>query len=105
MTYFQFLCLFLIVPIVVLLWLTRKQLRRSHWLAMGAIALIALVYTTPWDNALILNGVWSYTRAQIQGIVLGVVPLEEYAFFILQVVLGSLFTIWLLRRFNDAGEF
>jgi lycopene cyclase domain-containing protein len=101
-TYFQFLGLFLIVPIVALLWLTRKQLRRGHWLTMGAIALIALVYTTPWDNALILNGVWSYTRAQIQGIVLGVAPLEEYAFFILQVVLCSLFTVWLLRRFGDS---
>jgi lycopene cyclase domain-containing protein len=59
------------------------------------------LYTAPWDNAIILNGVWSFSRSQVLGTVIGVVPLEEYIFYVLQVALTGLFTVWLLRRFHE----
>mgnify|MGYP000884921532 CR=1 FL=1 len=97
MTYAGFLLLFVILPILlcaVLLWRWRIWPNPRH---LALIALLAVVYTTPWDNAIVRQGVWSYDVNKIWGIVLGVVPLEEYLFFVLQVILtGSLLTI--LRR-------
>ena len=62
------------------------------------MAIVALIYTGPWDNAIILNGVWSFNPGQVLGPVIGVVPLEEYLFYILQVAFTGLLTVWLLRR-------
>ncbi len=60
--------------------------------------LVALAYTTPWDNYLVATGVWYYDPARVWNIVLGYVPLEEYLFFVLQVTLTGLITLWLIRR-------
>jgi len=98
MSYLFFLLLFLLPPIGALLLLLRGQLDRLMGVALALTALIALLYTAPWDNAIILNGVWSYTPAHVLNLVLGVVPLEEYIFYILQVLMTGLFTLWLLRR-------
>jgi lycopene beta-cyclase len=98
MTYFGFLGIFLLPPILLLVLLLRRSLRRQHWAAIGALMLIALVYTSPWDNYLVIRGVWTFDTARITNIFIWRVPLEEYVFYLLQVILGSLFTIWLLRR-------
>jgi lycopene beta-cyclase len=97
-TYLQFLAVFLAAPILFLLVVMRRQLRSLPWLAIAAICCIALIYTTPWDNLLILNGVWTYPPQRVLNIVLGVVPLEEYSFFVLQTVLTSLFALLLSKR-------
>ena len=97
-TYLQFLGLFLILPIIALLLVLRRELKVLPWAAIGGIALVALIYTTPWDNLLILNGVWTYPRQRVLNVVFGVVPVEEYTFFVLQTVLTSLFTVLLLKR-------
>ena len=52
------------------------------------LSLIALVYTTPWDNYLIFRGVWTYPPDAVVG-KLGYVPLEEYGFMILQTWLAG----------------
>lgn len=65
---------------------------------MGVLALLALVYTAPWDNLIVLQGVWNYDPNRVLGVAIGVVPLEEYGFYVLQVVLTSLFTCAVLRR-------
>lgn len=104
MTYFGFLALFLGVPLAVLaLPLARRWRRQGHaglgrtrppaWLGILLHALIALIYTTPWDNYLVATRVWWYDPALVTGITLGYVPLEEYAFFVLQPVLSG---FWLL---------
>ncbi len=98
MTYPLFLLLFLVLPILALAVALRRELRRRWWLAaVGATVLMALAYTTPWDNYLVASGVWYYDRARVWNIVLGYVPLEEYLFFVLQVILTGLVTLWLLR--------
>ncbi len=98
MSYFAFLALFLVLPIGGLLVALRGCVPGWAWPTAAFTTLVALAYTAPWDNALIRNGVWSFDPAHVVGVVLGVVPVEEYVFYVLQVVLTGLFTIWLLQR-------
>ena len=93
MTYLSFLLLFLGLPLAALLALmaARRQLpTRRVLMAVGVHILLALVYTTPWDNYLVATGVWAYARARVLGVTLGWVPLEEYGFFVLQTLLTGL---------------
>ena len=100
MTYPLFLLLFLVIPIGGLLLVLREKTRARWWrVAVGMTILVALVYTTPWDNYLVATRVWYYDPARIWGSVLGYVPLEEYLFFILQTVLGALVTLALLKKY------
>ncbi len=106
MTYFGFLGIFLVIPILLLsaihAWENRRASRPywtlSPWWVLGAHVLLALIYTTPWDNYLVATGVWGYDPARVTGITLGWVPIEEYTFFILQPILTGLWLLWLWRR-------
>ena len=116
MTYFSFLLLFLVVPIGILLILTVRDRQRgkiavgflggwSVWLAIGLHVILAIVYTTPWDNYLVATRVWYYNPDLISGVVLGWVPLEEYIFFVLETVLVGLWWLLLVRRVKTSGVF
>ncbi len=108
MTYFGVLTTFIIPPLLVLLvvvprdlwrWLFRRQ-GRVDWkpyLVVLAHVVLALVYTTPWDNYLVATGVWWYNPALVTGLRLGYVPIEEYTFFIVQTLLTGLWALALLR--------
>lgn len=106
MTYFGFLLQFIVVPIIVLgllLWRQSRQLPAplrgwSGGKMLAALVLIALAYTTPWDNYLVATGVWWYDPALVTGITLGWVPIEEYTFFVLQPILVGLWLLLLARR-------
>jgi lycopene beta-cyclase len=95
-TYLQFLVLFLVFPIAVLL-ARGPRPDRKELVAMGLMALIAFVYTTPWDNYLVATGMWGYGTDRVLGTI-GYVPVEEYAFFILQPVLVAL---WAKSRMSS----
>jgi len=89
---------------VLTLWDTRRgktipgfQDGKWVWLAILAHVVLALVYTTPWDNYLIATGVWYYAPKLVSGVIFGYVPLEEYTFFVLETLLAGL-TWWLLAR-------
>jgi lycopene cyclase domain-containing protein len=98
MSYLAFLLLFLGVPLVALLLLLRTRLRRQLWRPLALTAAAALLYTAPWDNAIIRNGVWSYAPSRVLGLVIGAVPIEEYAFYLLQVLFVGLLTVWVVQR-------
>lgn len=109
MTYFGFLLRFLVIPIVLLALLNLWDHRRgkelptelqaySPYKMLAILLLIALVYTTPWDNYLVATGVWWYDPDLVTGIVFGWVPLEEYTFFVLQPILIGLWLLPLARR-------
>ncbi|HWE61373.1 MAG TPA: lycopene cyclase domain-containing protein [Chloroflexota bacterium] len=104
MSYPVFLLVFLVSPICLLLSVLRGRLDRATCRILLLTAGAALLYTAPWDNAIILNGVWSFSRARVVSIVIGVVPLEEYLFYVLQVGLTGLFSVWLLRRLRPARD-
>jgi lycopene cyclase domain-containing protein len=98
MTYAQFLAVFLLIPITLLAFAMRRHLswREGRWLAL--LMLIALVYTTPWDNYLVASRVWWYDPDQVAGVTLGWVPVEEYIFFLLQPLMTGLWVLYLNRQ-------
>ncbi len=115
MTYFGFLALFLIIPLAALAGLTWRDHRRGQtlpnalqnypaWMVLVAHVVVAVVYTTPWDNYLIATSVWWYDPNLVTGITIGWVPIEEYTFFILQPFLAGLWLLYLARRLKfDTG--
>ena len=98
MTYGAFLLLFLVLPILALAVALRRRMTRAWRWSVGAVALIAVLYTTPWDNFIVAQGVWSYPPDRVLGVTLGLVPLEEYVFFVLQVLLTGLVLLALTGR-------
>lgn len=102
MTYFGFHLLFVVPPLLGLLAyhrFRRKAAPRRLGPALAAMAAIALVYTTPWDNYLVARGVWSYPPGRVW-FALGYVPIEEYLFFLLQTLLMGLWlaALWPAAR-------
>ena len=101
MPYLIFLVYFLLAPIILLSLLALWDQKRGKSLPpalqghsllkmLGVLIVIALVYTTPWDNYLVATRVWWYNPELVMGITLGWVPLEEYFFFALQPIMIGL---------------
>lgn len=114
MTYFGFLFRFLLIPMFVLgllLWYDHRRGRVTPaylrnlpaWVAVLLHIVIAVLYTTPWDNYLVATSVWWYDPDLVTGLTLGWVPIEEYTFFVLQTWLVGLWWIWLARRLPPAS--
>lgn len=115
MTYFGVLLQF-IIPVILLVWLLLYLVSRrgrriprilTAWPArfvLLAHIFVALVYTTPWDNYLVANRVWWYDPTLVTGITLGWVPIEEYAFFILQSTLSGSWLILLAMLLQGKVE-
>jgi lycopene cyclase domain-containing protein len=115
MTYFGFLLRFLLVPILILLVITywdnknRRKITgfrdgRAVWIAIGIHILLAVIYTTPWDNYLVATRVWYYNPKLVTGLILGYVPVEEYTFFVLETVFAGLWWWFLARRIFPLQE-
>lgn len=109
MTYFGFLLRFLLIPIVIFLFITmwdnkrNKQIPgfrngRAVRIGIAIHVLLAVVYTTPWDNYLVATGVWYYNPDLVTGLVIGYVPIEEYTFFVVETILSGLWWWFLARR-------
>ncbi|NWG16984.1 MAG: lycopene cyclase domain-containing protein [Chloroflexi bacterium] len=109
MTYFGFLGVFLITPIILLIIVAAADARRGRllpetlrswpiWVIILAHAMIALIYTTPWDNYLVATRVWWYQPELVTGVLIGYVPIEEYTFFVLQPILTGLWLMFLARH-------
>jgi len=109
MTYFGFLLRYLFLPIVILMALLlfdrRRGIKRGNALrgwpvaaGIGLHVIVALIYTTPWDNYLVATKVWWYDPDLVSGLTLGWVPIEEYTFFIAQPILSGLWALFLSHR-------
>ena len=115
MTYFGFLFRFLVIPIIIFFAVTgwdNKNNRpargfnngKAIWSAILVHVVLAVLYTTPWDNYLVATGVWYYNPDLVTGIVIGYVPIEEYTFFVLETVLTGLWWWFLARRIPEAAS-
>jgi lycopene cyclase domain-containing protein len=82
--YWLFDLLVLGVPIALLVGRTRPSAALLR--ATGALAVVALLWTAPWDEHLVRTGVWSYGPDRVLATI-GSVPAEEYAFVVLLVAL------------------
>ena len=115
MTYFGFLLRFLVIPIFIFLAITGGynkndrptpgfQKGRAVWIGILIHIILAVVYTTPWDNYLVATGVWFYNPNLVTGIVFGYVPIEEYTFFVLETILSGLWWWFLARRLSPPAQ-
>lgn len=111
MTYFGVLGTFILPPLVVLLILVPRDVWRGRatsrlpYAAVLLHVLIAVLYTTPWDNYLVATDVWWYDPALVTGLRIGWVPIEEYTFFVVQTLLTGLWTVELIRWLRPSPEF
>ena len=95
-SYLDVLLYFIAPPILILFGFTifHKSKDKSD-LLRGTFLLVvmALLWTTPWDNYLVASGIWSYGEGRVLGTI-GYVPFEEYGFFCLQTLLVGLWVYW-----------
>ena len=105
MTYSGFLLCFVVIPIIILFTAIWRKSNKLFWLATFIHVILAVIYTTPWDNYLVATRVWYYNPRLVSGIVFGYVPLEEYTFFLLQTLLVGLWWQMVVRRINSTGKF
>jgi lycopene cyclase domain-containing protein len=101
-TYFTFHLAFNLPALVLLLWLTQRRLRPTHWKWIAIVCAIVFIATAPWDNWAVYRRIWDFdwTRVTPIEVPLGGIrwrlPAEEYAFFLIETVLVSLVTILFL---------
>ena len=62
---------------------------RVPFLGVAVILALAVIYTTPWDNLLIEQGVWTYGDG-VTIYHIWAAPIGEYLFFVLQPILVAL---------------
>jgi len=93
----------LTLPPIAALWAWRPApLRPLQRAALGLITTIAFWWTVPWDNYLVANKVWGYGLDRVCATI-GYVPVEEYAFFIIQPILTCLLLFHQQHRLGWRG--
>jgi lycopene beta-cyclase len=84
MTYFRFHLIFNLPLLLALVALNAPEpWLHEELLAPGLVLLAVVVFTSPWDNLAAKWGIWGFPRERYS-LRLGYLPLEEYAFFVLQ---------------------
>jgi lycopene beta-cyclase len=101
MNYLQFHLIFILPVLLILLFTTKTK--KYDWLALTALSAICLIYTTPWDNFLIKEGVWTYSRQSVIGTIF-YAPIEEYMFMILQPIVTGLWTIKIFNKYWSSNN-
>jgi len=86
MTYFRFHLIFNLPLLLALAALNvSTPWLREEVLAPVLVLLAVVIFTSPWDNLAAKWGIWGFPREKYS-LRLGYLPLEEYAFFVLQSV-------------------
>jgi lycopene cyclase domain-containing protein len=107
MTYADFLLLFLVLPLIVLVIFLRRRLLDQRYLVFtGILMLIALAYMAPWDHIAAVWGLWTWAGNRTWGLRWWAIPPEEYLFCVLEALLAITLTYALLTRKakRDQGE-
>jgi lycopene cyclase domain-containing protein len=68
--------------------------RAPRWRSVGLASIVLLVLTAVFDNVLVATGIVGYDPDRISGVLVGVAPVEDFAYAIAAVVLlPSLWTL------------
>lgn len=86
MTYWLLNAAFLAVVALVALAAVLAR-RAPHWRAVGLAAIVLLLLTAVFDNLLVATGIVGYDASRISGVLVGVAPLEDFAYAVAAVVL------------------
>lgn len=71
--------------------------RAPRWRAVGLAAVLLLTLTAVFDNVIIGTGIVAYDDSLISGVLIGLAPIEDFAYTVAALVL--LPSVWeLLRR-------
>ncbi|MBN1634603.1 MAG: lycopene cyclase domain-containing protein [Ignavibacteria bacterium] len=98
MTYIEFLLIFTVIPIFILLFLLRKYLDTTYIKWLFVVSVIAFVATAGWDNYAVYSGIWHFPEDKTLGIKLFYVPVEEYIFFFLQTYTTGLVQFIFIKK-------
>ena len=88
MTYLALNVTFMLIAFVTLNLISRK----SPWRAIGFTMLWMLLVTLVFDNVIIGLEIVGYDKAKISGILLGLAPIEDFAYTVVAVLAVSI--IW-----------
>jgi lycopene cyclase domain-containing protein len=88
MTYLALNMTFMFIAFVTLNLVSRK----SPWRAIGFTMLWMLLVTLVFDNVIIGLEIVGYDKTKISGILLGLAPIEDFAYTVVAVLAVS--TIW-----------
>jgi lycopene beta-cyclase len=84
MTYLRFHLIFNLPLLIILAAMTGPVPWTTGELeALGFVLLAVMLFTTPWDNLAAKWGIWGFPREKYSARI-GYLPVEEYAFFLLQ---------------------
>lgn len=86
MTYWLLNLPFLTVVAVVAL-ATVLARRAPRWRAVGIASIALLLATAVFDNVLVATGIVGYDPSRISGVLVGVAPIEDFAYAVAAVVL------------------
>ncbi|HBY96730.1 MAG: lycopene cyclase domain-containing protein [Ardenticatenaceae bacterium] len=96
MQYFQILLIFGLVPFLGLALVARHRFHRYQGTFFWVVVFILWV-SVPWERASV-DRIWSYSPEVILGPRLLGIPLEEYAFFVLDGLLVTALVVLLRGR-------
>jgi len=88
MTYLALNLTFMFIAFVILNLVSRK----SPWRAIGFTMLWMLLVTLVFDNVIIGLEIVGYDKSKISGILLGLAPIEDFAYTVVAVLAVSI--IW-----------
>lgn len=104
MTYLEVHTLFLVLPTLFALRRVStlpSEDQRYRWQALLALVVIASVWTTPWDNLMVVKEVWTYPPDAVIGTIL-YVPIEEHLFFVMQPIFTGALALWVVGEPDHA---
>lgn len=88
MNYLALNVVFMLIAFVILNVIVRK----SPWKLIGWTLLTMVLVTLIFDNVIVSLGIVDYDTNKISGLVLGLVPIEDFAYTIVSVLAVS--SIW-----------
>jgi lycopene cyclase domain-containing protein len=88
MNYLALNVVFMLIAFVILNVIVRK----SPWKLIGWTLLTMVLVTLIFDNVIVALGIVDYDTHKISGLVLGLVPIEDFAYTIVSVLAVS--SIW-----------
>ncbi|MEY4981192.1 MAG: hypothetical protein RL174_530 [Actinomycetota bacterium] len=79
-------------------------MRRTPWASIGLTLVAMLALTAVFDNVIILSGTVAYDSTKIIGWMIGVAPIEDFAYTIAAVFLVPALWVIFSRRANSKGR-
>jgi lycopene cyclase domain-containing protein len=98
MTYTLILLVFGLLPLAVL-WLAAPWILRRYKGSLATILVLILLISVPWEM-IAVGRVWYYSPSVIIGIRLLGLPLEEFAFFVVDGLLVGTLALLLDEKFH-----